>query len=161
MRHAIVVPAGIMLALQLLALPPEADAQQGRGGPGVGLILGEPTGLSLKTSLRPRGALDAAAAWSFAGDGYLHLHGDLLFHNWNATNLQVEEGRLGFYYGIGARVVFRNNDPRLGIRVPLGLSYLISDTPLELFGELAPILDLTPDTRFRVNGGLGLRYWLN
>ena len=54
-----------------------------------------------------------------------------------------------------------NDDPRLGLRIPLGLSYLISNSPLELFGELAPVLDLTPDTTFRVNGGLGLRYWLN
>ncbi|MFC1527036.1 hypothetical protein ACFL6X_09545 [Candidatus Latescibacterota bacterium] len=161
MRHAIFLPTVILLVLQSLALPPEADAQQGWGGPGVGLILGEPTGLSLKTSLRARGSLDAAAAWSFEGNGYLHLHGDLLFHNWNAANLRVEDGRLGFYYGIGARAVFRNNDPWLGLRVPLGISYLISNSPLELFGELAPILDLTPNSTFRVNGGLGLRYWLN
>lgn len=159
MRNFLIPVSGLLL-LQLLAFPPEVTAQQGRGGPGLGIILGEPTGLSLKTSLG-RNALDAAAAWSFEGNGYLHLHGDILFHSWNTRSLRVEEGQLGFVYGIGGRVILRDNDPRMGIRVPLGLSYLIGNTPLEVFGELAPILDLTPNSRFSVNGGLGLRYWWN
>jgi hypothetical protein len=157
MRSMAVTSLLVLLALPFVDLSP-ASAQAGRGGPGVGIILGEPTGLSLKTSLRPRGALDAAVAWSFGGRGYLHLHGDFLFHKWSAA---AREGQLGYTYGIGARAIVRDHDPRLGIRLPLGISYLVADTVLEFFGELAPLLDLTPNSEFGVNAGLGLRYWLN
>ncbi len=50
-------------------------------GLGVGMILGEPTGLSAKMWTGKMTAFDAAAAWSFGDEGALHLHADMLFHN--------------------------------------------------------------------------------
>lgn len=158
MRKPVLLAAA---ALLLASLAGSAHAARPGDGPGLGFILGEPTGISFKSSLRERGAWDAAAAWSFEGEGYLHLHADFLFHQWNRPELKVEEGALAFYYGIGGRVVFRDDDPRLGVRVPLGLAYLIEDTPLEFFGEVVPVLDVAPETEFRVNGGLGLRWWFD
>ena len=46
-------------------------------GFGVGAIFGEPTGLSLKSWLSSKNAIDAAVAWSSIDD-YLYLH--LVFH---------------------------------------------------------------------------------
>ncbi len=37
------------------------------------------------------------------------------------------------------------NDAMFGIRFPLGITYLFEDAPLDLFFELVPVLDLSPD----------------
>ena len=61
------------------------------------------------------------------------------------------------------RVLFRegrNSDDKIGIRIPVGLSYLFANSPLEFFVEVVPLLDLSPDTELDFNGGLGLRYYL-
>jgi len=65
---------------------------------------------------------------------------------------------LPFYYGIGARIKTLD-DVTLGVRVPLGLSYIFSDVPVDLFVELAPLLDLIPKTNFRINAAVGGRFY--
>jgi len=122
-------------------------------GLGVGVILGEPTGLSTKIWTGQNTAFDAAAAWSFGDEGALHLHADMLFHNFGLIN-----ETLPVYYGIGARVKLAD-DPNIGVRVPLGIAYQLSGAPLDIFLELVPILDLAPDTSFGFNGALGVRYF--
>jgi hypothetical protein len=64
-----------------------------------------------------------------------------------------------YYVGIGARLKATEGDSRIGVRVPLGLDYVFDDTPIDIFFEIAPILDLAPSTDFRLNGSLGLRYF--
>lgn len=130
-------------------------AQNNKGGVGVGVILGEPTGLSLKSWNGDKAAFDLGLAWSFSGNNdAIHLHGDFLWHKW----LNVDSGSLAFYYGIGARVIFED-DPRAGLRVPFGLTYLTEDAPLEIFFEVAPIFDVVPSTNTDVNGGVGVRFY--
>jgi hypothetical protein len=125
-------------------------------GFGIGVILGEPTGLSGKYWLDGSRAIDGGAAWSFGNNGALHLHGDLLFHKYDL--FKVSSGKLPLYYGIGGRVHF-GDKTRLGVRVPVGVSYIFPQTPLDIFFELVPILDLAPSTSFNFNGALGLRYY--
>jgi len=50
---------------------------------GLGIILGEPTGLTFKLWNKQTMAFDAGAAWSFVSGGYFQVHGDLLLHNFN------------------------------------------------------------------------------
>ncbi|NIR48155.1 hypothetical protein GWO43_06830 [candidate division KSB1 bacterium] len=132
-------------------------------GFGAGIILGEPTGISLKSWLQPTKAFDVAVAWSFEGENSFTLHADYLNHNFGL--IRVEKGRLPFYYGIGGRIKFEgdgaegDDDPRVGVRVPLGLAYLVENVTLDLFVELAPILDLVPETEFRVHAAIGARYF--
>jgi hypothetical protein len=128
-----------------------------QGGTGLGIIVGEPTGLSLKSWVGGNSALDLGLAWSFSHDGNMHVHGDYLAHNFNLFDL--DSGALPLYYGIGARVLFTENDARVGLRVPVGLAYIFSGSRADLFVELAPLLDLTPDTEFNLNGAAGLRYF--
>lgn len=132
-----------------------ADAQNRASNTELGVILGEPTGLSLKHWQSNDTAFDAALAWSLSGNESVHLHANYLKHNW----LDVDSGSLAFYYGIGARALLSDNS-RFGVRVPIGLQYLIPDSRLGLFFEVAPLLDLIPDTDFDVNGGIGIRYFL-
>lgn len=133
----------------------EADAQSRPGDTELGVILGEPTGLSLKVWQSDRSAFDAAAAWSFADNESLHVHADYLLHSW----LEVDKGSMAVYYGLGARALLSSNS-RFGARIPVGLEYIFQDQPLGLFFEVAPLLDLAPETEFGVNGGIGIRYFL-
>lgn len=119
-----------------------------------GLMIGEPTGVSFKMWQNNKTAFDAGLAWSFSDDGSLHIHGDYLLHNW----LEVEEGSLAFYYGIGARIRVTSNS-KFGARVPVGLQYIMEESRIGFFFEIAPILNLLPDTDLDVNGGIGARYF--
>lgn len=122
---------------------------------GVGVILGEPTGLSVKNWMSTNSAWDAAAAWSFSGDGYFHLHFDFLQH---FNIITVGSGELPLYVGIGARAQFRD-EFNLGIRVPIGAEYLLADIPIGIFAEVVPILDLIPNTDFDFEFGAGGRFY--
>lgn len=124
-------------------------------GFGLGIIVGEPTGFSAKLWTTEHTALDAALAWSFAGNGFLRLHSDLL---WHKHYFEVAKGELPFYFGLGAKLVFAS-DLELGIRIPVGLSYQFESGPFELFFELVPVFNLLPKTQLDLDGGLGLRYY--
>ena len=127
-------------------------------GVGVGLIVGEPTGISGKYWTGSTTAFDAALAWSFVDENAFQIHADYLFHN--IRLITVSEGKLPFYYGIGARLKTAN-DIKLGVRVPLGLAYLFQNVPIDIFVEVVPILDVIPKTDFQINAALGARYSFN
>ncbi|WP_255233300.1 hypothetical protein [Aliifodinibius salipaludis] len=124
---------------------------------GLGLILGEPTGLSIKSWNGDQSAFSIGAAWSLSEDEALHLHADFQLHSWFEN---IERGRLAFYYGIGGRVIF-TDDAKIGVRVPLGLNYIFDTLPFDLFVEATPILDFTPNLELAGNGGVGIRYYFN
>lgn len=123
---------------------------------GIGIILGEPSGISGKLWLGSSNALDLTAAWSFKGDDHLLLQADYVWHSFNI--ISVSSGRLPIYFGIGGRVLLAD-DPLIGVRVPIGLNYMFSDAPVDIFLEIVPILDIAPATDFDLGGGLGARYW--
>jgi len=123
---------------------------------GLGIILGEPTGLSAKLWTGSSNAFDFGAAWSFEGSGHLLLQADYV---WHSSLTKASSGQLALYYGIGGRIVFAN-DPDVGVRIPIGLDYIFSSAPIDIFAEVVPIMDLIPDTEFVLNGGLGIRFWL-
>jgi hypothetical protein len=125
---------------------------------GVGIIVGEPTGVSFKYWTSSTTALDAALAWSFIDGGAFHIHADYIFHNFNL--IRISEGKLPFYYGIGGRIKTANK-VQIGVRVPLGLAYMFNTAPVDIFLEVVPILDLAPKTDFRINAAIGARYFFN
>jgi len=129
----------------------------------LGVILGEPTGFSGKYWTTAKTALDFGAAWSFERDGNFHLHCDYLYHNYEI--FKVDEGSLPLYFGIGGRVRFEGDDSidkdhgtHVGLRLVLGLEYLVAAYPMSIFFEVAPIVDIAPETTGSMNGGLGIRY---
>lgn len=125
---------------------------------GAGLIVGEPTGVSLKYFLTDKTAIDGAIGWGFHHENDLHLHSDFLWHMHDFHS--VPEGQLSLYFGVGARVKLRNNgEDRVGVRVPVGVSYLLENVPVDVFLEVAPILDFTPSVRGGFTAGIGARYW--
>ncbi|MFA4949143.1 MAG: DUF3996 domain-containing protein [Candidatus Krumholzibacteriia bacterium] len=145
------------------AVPVAAAGGVDNGTWELGVILGEPTGLSAKYWTTTNTALDFGAAWSFGKDGNFHLHCDYLYHNYNI--FKVDEGSLPLYFGIGGRVRFEDDHSinehhgtRVGLRLVLGLEYLVAAYPMSIFFEIAPIVDVAPATEGSMNGGLGIRY---
>jgi hypothetical protein len=130
---------------------------------GIGVIIGEPTGLSLKYWVDEEIAVDGALAWSYSENDSLQLHGDYLIHNYDL----LEDKEWPVYYGIGARLKFKDDDGRgrnenhamFGIRFPLGITYLFDDAPMDLFFEVVPVLDLSPDLELDINAAAGLRFY--
>lgn len=125
---------------------------------GLGIIIGEPTGIDGKFMLANEHAIEGAAAWSLSGNNEFHIQGDYLFHNYELIN--VESGQLPLFFGVGGRIVFLEKvDDVVGIRFPVGLSYIFDNAPFDIFGEVVPILDITPDTDFDFEGAIGTRFW--
>lgn len=150
-----------LLMLTVALLVAAASAQM--SGTGIGIIVGEPTGLSLKSWLSAKSAITVGAAWSFRNDGSLLLWADYTLHSFNITGASSPRS-LAFYYGIGGKVGFvdrndNDNETVIGARVPLGLMLPIGDAPVEIFLEVVPTVDLSPDTDFGVNGGIGVHFF--
>jgi len=129
---------------------------QGRGF-GLGIILGEPTGISFKKWSTSTTAIGGALAWSFDKKKVFHLHIDYLVHKFHI--LQVQRGKLAPYYGIGGRIKIALQETRVGVRIPLGINYTFERLPLDIFLEFAPLLDLVPSTNFELDGAIGIRYF--
>ncbi|HUP57911.1 MAG TPA: DUF3996 domain-containing protein [Bdellovibrionota bacterium] len=125
---------------------------------GVGIILGEPTGFSFKHWTASDRAIDAGLSFSFS-DFFL-IHADYLFHFPGAFGTNEPFIRqLDPYVGIGAALFFSTKSGRtdrkfftddgssvgFGIRIPLGIEWLIPRAPFGIFLELVP--------------GIGVRYY--
>jgi len=122
-------------------------------GFGLGVIVGEPTGLSCKLWTGSNTAIDGVAAWSFGKKGALQLHSDYLFHNFNLI-----KNNIPIYYGIGGKIKFAEKS-EAGIRIPFGIDFMLTEAPIDIFFELVPLVGLVPATDFEVNGGIGIRYF--
>lgn len=142
-----------ILCLALLFCAGFAEAQN--RGFGIGIILGEPTGLSGKYWTSNKTAIDGGLAWSFGRGGSLHIHGDYL---WHVFDVFKTKEMIPLYFGLGGRIRFANT-ARLGIRIVGGIDYMVQTVPLDVFLELAPIMDLAPATELRFNGGIGARFF--
>ncbi|HEK86506.1 MAG: hypothetical protein ACPLZD_08060 [Candidatus Saccharicenans sp.] len=144
----------VIFSLLLLLTIGNIQAQQKNVG--LGIILGEPTGLILKYWSSSTTAFDVAASWNFVNQNSFHLHADYLFHSFNL--FKVEKGKLPVYYGVGVRLSLEDRT-RFGIRIPLGISYMFDKAPFDIFMEVGPVMDVIPATEFTVLGFIGFRYY--
>jgi hypothetical protein len=127
-------------------------------GLGAGVMLGEPTGVSLKYWLSETSAIDGVIGWSFSDRDDFQVHSDYLYHLFDV--IPIESGRLPLYFGGGLRYKLRDGrDDLFGIRAVAGLSYHFDDLPIDIFFEAGPILDVAPDVDVRYTVGIGARYW--
>lgn len=146
----------LVLLLTLVGGP--AAARTESRGTGLGFVLGEPSGIAGKFWLGQTTALDAGLAWSTFDDrSDLHLQLDYVWHDFDL--LRVDRGALPVYYGLGGRLALNERHDRLGVRFPVGLAYIFPGRRTDLFLEVAPTLDLTPDTNVDVAAGIGARYF--
>ncbi len=148
----------ICFAMALLAVPVGTVAYGQQNGFGAGIIVGEPTGLSVKGWTSGTNAIDAGIAWSFRTPSSFHIHADYLWHNFSVFKTTEI---IPLYYGVGGRVKIgrEGEDSHFGVRVVIGVDYMFRDAPVDIFLELAPVMDLAPSTELTANGGLGVRFW--
>ena len=169
--------------LIVLAIPRPARATEVGYGRwfGLGLIVGDPTGLSAKAWVGPTNAIDAGVgAYGYAfrrgcvgapdrrpvcdrgpGQRLTSLHADYL---WQAKILQ-RTVQLDWHAGGGVRALFLGSPCRfdcwdLGVRVPIGLDLTFARPSfIEVFLELVPSLYLVPAAFLAFEGGLGVRFY--
>ena len=158
MKRSIVVICAFAL-VSLAAAPAMAQTSTF----GLGVIIGEPTGIGMKLFLNSGNALDFGVAWSLDDENELHVQADYIYHNYDL--IAVEQGEMPLYFGIGGRIKInedkgdKDRDDNFGIRFPVGLAYISDNAPFDLFLEIVPILDIAPDTDFDLNGAIGGRFW--
>ena len=128
-------------------------------GLGIGAILGEPSGLSVKYWTSESNAIDLAVGYSFMSLGSgLGVHIDYLYH---VNDLFESEYKLPVYYGFGIRFSFPDNeDTVFGARGVVGVLWYPENLPVDLFAEIAPSFRLLPSAALDFGFGLGGRYYI-
>lgn len=127
----------------------------------VGAVVGDPTGLSVLYKTEEKRGYDASFSYSLGSKSGAQIHGDYLIIG--ERFITAGDSDLDVYYGVGARIItISSGDDKgkvsLGGRAPIGLIHYISKPDLEVFGEVALILDLFPGTAADVDLGIGVRY---
>jgi hypothetical protein len=139
-----------------------ASSSSGGGtshGPiGLGIILGEPTGLTGKLLFGTHG-FQLHLGYGIERRGRFVLIGDYLFHFLQAIPPIQNAGRLAPYVGVGGRLGVRDDNALLGIRFPLGLAFFLRAAPIEFFVEIALGIGLIPETVAIIDGGIGGRFY--
>jgi len=143
---------------------------------GLGIMLGAPTGLSGKYFLGPDTALDfgIGVIGGYGRRDGLHLHMDFLWHP--ISLVSTEPFELPLYFGIGGRIwdydyhyrdIDYNEGTAVGVRVPLGIAFDFNNVPIDIFAEIALVLDFLVDDYYGddfdvdLNGAIGIRYYFN
>ncbi len=130
-------------------------------GIGIGIVIGDPTGLSLKFWGISQ---NSAFQFNVGGGGFvspadLALSSSLLFH----IILTRETPIIG-YLGVGALVGInqgkREDNVVFGILIPLGLEFIFREIPLDLFVEVPPVVAIESggDVKAGLTLGIGLRF---
>lgn len=146
----------LLLSIALFLVAGFVPAQETDDIIGAGIILGEPTGITAKVWGEGGLAADAAVAWSFLGDSSLYIHTNVLYHF-----RVLDTGANNFITPyVGGGISFRFEDKlNMGLRIPLGASWLLNAVPVEIFAEIAPGVGLIPETDFELGAGFGARFY--
>ncbi|HVV87421.1 MAG TPA: hypothetical protein VHE35_30475 [Kofleriaceae bacterium] len=151
------------------ARPAAADPVE-KGAFGVGLVIGEPTGLSARLYLRDDQAIQAALGLSAVVGGF-QVHADYVFH---PIILEERDAfTLPAYIGPGLSLLQHaagrdgDDDFRIGVRAVAGLLFDFKELPLDVFAEVAAVGQYTFGSEsdsvngfgVALNGGLGARYY--
>ncbi len=164
----------IALVLSLLSssnlfgqqFPRSSGPSPGSGLFGIGVVIGEPTGISAKYWTRSHRAWDFALGASFYSD--FRFHGTYLFHV-DAFNHQ----RVPLHYGVGLSItgkgdrtvvvgrntVTRRSELGIGPRGSLGVSYLLPSAPFDLFLELGATFFVVQPTGLELDILIGTRFY--
>ena len=161
MRRAVLV----LLALAGVAHADDDKRAVDKGNLGVGLILGEPTGICAKLYLSNDQAIQAAVGSAFFLGG-LQFHADYVFHPFILQ--QRDSFVLPFYLGPGIWTFDHTGNSgehyfAIGLRAVAGLLFDFKTVPLDAFVEVAGVLDHgfkdSVGNEINLNVGAGARYY--
>jgi hypothetical protein len=186
-----VTKLAVLSVLFALAAAPAADARPRPAGGGslksfsanktfgLGLELGQPTGLTGKYFLSDSNALDFGVgyiyhSYGYADDGF-HLYADYLWHP--ASLVSAAAFELPFFIGVGGRLWrFDYCDARVctyygdafGVRIPLGIDFDFNNVPLDIALNVVPTIDFISGdyydryhdrAHFGIDVSFAIRYW--
>lgn len=171
-RSRIALPAaGLVAALALVAATPARASQVGQGNNfGLGLMLGAPSGLSMKIFFHDDHAIDIGVGVGWFGGATLYVHADYLFH---FQLLSAPTFDLPLYIGVGGKFILwfdegnhgywggDHHDGTLGagVRVPIGIAFELNAIPLDIFLEIVPGLGVFPGVGAFIDGAIGARWY--
>ena len=154
-----------------IAAPARADTDDDnsrgadKGTLGIGIALGEPTGITAKLYIKDDQAIQAAVGSAFIGGG-LQAHADYVFHPY------ILQSRPSFvlpvYVGPGVRLIDYANGRdtssfALGARLVGGLLFDFKTVPLDAFIEVAPVFEYEfkegKGAANKLNANAGVRYY--
>ena len=120
----------------------------------VGLILGTPLAVTGQYKLDETHAVDAGFGWAVATYPGNKIYADYLW---------LLPQHLDIYVGVGGSITaIQSGDDKgrvaIAPRAPLGIKYILAESPTEIFGEIAPMLNISPDSNLAFDIGLGIRY---
>ncbi|MCB9672586.1 MAG: hypothetical protein H6736_12670 [Alphaproteobacteria bacterium] len=157
-----------MIALLTLLTQPSLATDRDGHPVGLGLVVGQPTGVTGKVYLDRRAqAVDfAVASTPWAG---LYSHVTYLWHPSviaSSGNLDVE-----WHVGVGGLLwtgdVFPGDphpwadgdDLALGVRAPIGLDFNLADPRFQFFGDAALVAIAVPHVHPGIDASIGARYY--
>src|SRR5213595_1955242 len=119
----------LLLTTVVFGVVVAAGARPARADFGLGLFLGEPTGIDLKVGLNHRSALDIVLGFDTlregrGGYGHLTYLVTPVVAQGNAVSVPLR-------IGIGAAVFGNRNDIDVAVRAPFEVGLLLRRTPLE------------------------------
>jgi hypothetical protein len=177
-RLRIMTGAFAALALVLVLAPARAEARRYYGGSvdgepgtrtfGIGLMVLQPTALSMELKLSSATALDFAIGLNdFDEHDGAYFHFDYLVYL--ADLARGGSVAVPFYLGVGLALWdyndrFNDNDNlNGGLRIPFGLAIAFRTAPVQFFAELAIRLQFIDedenDDNVDLTGGLGFRVY--
>jgi hypothetical protein len=124
---------------------------------GAGIMLGNPTGLNGKYWLSEEHAIDGGFGLSPGSGNHVSLHSDYLWHKKDAFYFNDTQP-LDLYYGLGARMEF-DHDIEVGVRVPVGLAYVVEEQGADMFAEIAPVIDFITRKGLELHLAFGARFY--
>ena len=161
------ITTAVLLVAAHAAYADTDSRSETKGAFGVGLVIGEPTGICAKLYLKDDQAIQAAAGSAFVGGG-LQVHGDYVFHPWILE--ERDSFTLPVYFGPGLRVIDYNGGRggtsyvAVGLRVVGGILFDFRNVPLDAFVEVAGVGEYGFSSTqggfgLALNAGAGVRYY--
>jgi hypothetical protein len=144
---------------------------------GLGVMIGDPTGLSAKLWVAPTNAIDFGLGfWSGFGECFTDNNGNRVCSGYGAnngtfnmdylwqSNIVRGSAQLDWHIGGGGRFVWfggcSNDCVVVSARAPIGLDLMFTNPAfLEVFFELAFSFEIVPQFNFGPEGGLGVRFY--
>jgi hypothetical protein len=132
------------------------DDYAGARGLGIGIVLGEINGLSVKNWVSRDNAVQFDFNWD-VNYGGLGFGAAYLIHNFNI--IEADNNLWPLYFGIKGWAAMSSGTANAGIQVPLGFAWIPRTAPIDIFVQFEPGISVIPDMHFAPGGGLGIRFW--
>jgi hypothetical protein len=135
----------------LVVLLANASFSQGHGL-GLGLMIGEPTGISCKGWVTNSGAIQLGVGYpSLSSRGGTAVSAEYLWH----SHIFRSHEYFPLFYGLGG--IFGSD--LMGARGVLGIAWWPHRSSIDVFLQLVPTIYFEPTSHFEFEFGFGVRYF--